>query len=91
MIFIVSSNNYLQSFYVVNMKRIIMTYVASSKLVVVFMAFALCRNLLLSANVYKKYPYWSDYPTDALQFKLYLYSPIDVLPDRLLLHETYGK
>ena len=65
-----------------------MMYVAPCQFFVIFMAFALCRNLVLSANVYKKYPYWSDYPTDALQLKLYLYSPIDVLPDRLFENYT---
>ena len=68
-----------------------MTNVASWQLILVFMAFAACRNLVLSENLFKKYPYWFDYLKDphALRINRYLTSPIEVLPSRLF--ENYTK
>ena len=61
------------------------------QLLAVFMGFVSCRNLVLSENLFRKYPYWSDYLTDphALQLKHYLTSPIYVWPSRLF--ENYTK
>ena len=69
-----------------------LTNVVLWHLVVIFMPFPTCRNLVLSANLFKKYPYWADYLTDphAVQLKRYLTNPIEVLPGRKL-HEAYGK
>ena len=55
------------------------------------MAFAACRSLVLSTNLFKKYPYWVDFLTDphVWRLKRYLTSPIEVLPGRLF--ENYTK
>ena len=68
-----------------------MTNVASRQLILIFMAFDACRNLVLSENLFKKYPYWFDYLKDphALRINRFLISPIEVLPGRLF--ENYTK
>ena len=68
-----------------------LTNVALWQLIVIFMSFTTCCNLVLSANIFKKDPYWADYLTDLhnSEFKCYLTSPIEVWPSRLF--ENYTK
>ena len=67
-----------------------MAHVSLWQLLAVFMASASCRNLMLSADLFK-YPYWADYLTDPHTSQLIrcLTSPIGVWPDRLF--ENYTK
>ena len=78
------------SLYIVKATTNMMTNAASWK-PLVLMAFPAYRNLVLSANLFKKYPYWADYLTDphALRLNRYLTSPTEVLPGRLF--ENYTK
>ena len=68
-----------------------MMNIASCQFLRIFMAFAACRNLVLSANLFEKYPNWADFLKDphVLRLKHYLTSPIEVLPS--LLFENYTK
>ena len=68
-----------------------MTNVGPWQLFVVFMVFATSRSIVLSATIFKKYPYWGDYLTNphTVQFNHYLISPVDVWPGRLF--ENYTK
>ena len=70
---------------------IMMTSVAPKRVLLVVMAFSTCHDLMLSANLIKKYPYWSDYLTDpnAVQINRHITSPIGVWPGCLL--ENYTK
>ena len=67
-----------------------MTTFASRRVILVLMAIATCRNLMLSVNLMKKYPNWTDYlkDTHASQLHIYLTSPIEVWPGRLLENHT---
>ena len=67
-----------------------LTYVSPWQILSVFMAFAPCRNLVSSADIFKKYPYWADYLTDphALQLNVDLTSPVGVWPGRLFVNYT---
>ena len=62
-----------------------MANVTSRRVVLVFMGFTTCRNLMLPVNLYRKYPDWTEYLKDprASHFDLHLTSPI-VWPGRLL-------
>ena len=82
---------YHQSHYVINVPTIMLRNAPSWQLLLVFMAFAACRYLVLSANLIKKYPYWAGYLTNphALQLTHYITSPIEVLPGHLF--ENYTK
>ena len=77
--------------YMINLMRNMFTHLSPRQLLVVFMAFAACRNPASSADVIKKYPYWADYLTDphAFQLNLVLTSPVHVWPGRLF--ENYTK
>ena len=68
-----------------------MANVVPRQILAALMAFVSCRYLVLSENLLKKYPYWSDYLTDphVSQLKHHLTSPIDVWPGRLF--ENYTK
>ena len=79
--------SYHQSLYVVNVP----TIMPSWQLLLVFMAFAGCLYLVLSANPIRKHPYWAGYLTNphALQVTHYIASPIEVLPGHLF--ENYTK
>ena len=68
-----------------------MAHASLWQLLAIFMASASCCNLMMSADLFKKYPYWADYLTDPHTSQLIrcLTSPICVWPGRFF--ENYTK